>query len=485
MSAAVRRSRSALQFVVEALLVAMVLARAAGALEVQPARTGISRARSLDARDARSSGASRWSSSPNGSAALIDYFAHSRHSKTSSQIFKQLHDPTTIAIFAVFAVVFAPFAEETIFRVFFFNLGLRYGGFWGGAVLSGVLFGIAHGDFYAALPLALGGIVLCAVYYRTRNAFASMISHALFNALLDRRCCWSSPQAYASNRSRRLDDGSARDRVRVEILEAVLERGRLGRRRRPAVESAIAHVAPDEMDGVGIRLVVPVGMVREPEPDGRNAAARQREVQRAGRNADEEIDASRERFVETRERLVEVAEERAKSCDALAEIFVVHRDEAPRPPIRARIAATNARASEPSPQFLRAAVTPRREITPTRVPAARTREPFVDEPCCAASGAAKSIAFSQRLREIERREPLGAHQQPREVARFGVKRIRRAAFGLGIIGPEHDRRGESAARRRRAAAEARVWTSRPLHRRSASRDAARRDSRRRSARERR
>jgi membrane protease YdiL (CAAX protease family) len=31
--------------------------------------------------------------------------------------------------------------------------------------------------------LALGGIVLCAVYYRTRNIFASMLSHALFNAL--------------------------------------------------------------------------------------------------------------------------------------------------------------------------------------------------------------------------------------------------------------------------------------------------------------
>ena len=58
--------------------------------------------------------------------------------------------------------MFAPFAEETFFRIFFFNLGLRYGGFWGGAVLSGVLFGIAHGDLYAALPLALGGMVLCA-----------------------------------------------------------------------------------------------------------------------------------------------------------------------------------------------------------------------------------------------------------------------------------------------------------------------------------
>jgi hypothetical protein len=117
-----------------------------------------------------------------GGAYLIGYLARSQHQQDIVQIFKGLHDSTTIAIFTIFAVLFAPFAEETIFRVFYFNLGLRYGGFFSGAILSGVLFGMAHGDLYAALPLALGGVVLCAVYYRTRNAFAPMISHALFNA---------------------------------------------------------------------------------------------------------------------------------------------------------------------------------------------------------------------------------------------------------------------------------------------------------------
>ena len=118
-----------------------------------------------------------------GSATLIEYFAHSRHQQDIVQIFKMLHDPASIVIFVLFAVVFAPFAEETFFRIFFFNLGLRYGGFWGGALLSGVMFGIVHGDIIAAVPLALGGMVLCAVYYVTRNAYASMISHALFNGL--------------------------------------------------------------------------------------------------------------------------------------------------------------------------------------------------------------------------------------------------------------------------------------------------------------
>lgn len=119
----------------------------------------------------------------NGSAALIDYYSGRSHPQDIVQMFKHLHDPVTVGIFVAFAVLFAPFTEETLFRVFFFNLGLRYGGFWSGAILSGALFGIAHGDPYAAVPLALGGIVLCAVYYRTRNAYASMISHALFNTV--------------------------------------------------------------------------------------------------------------------------------------------------------------------------------------------------------------------------------------------------------------------------------------------------------------
>jgi uncharacterized protein len=117
----------------------------------------------------------------NGSAALIHYLAHSEQQQDIVALFRQLHDPNSIAVFAVFAIVVAPFAEETVFRLLFFNIGLRYGGFWAGAILSGALFGVAHGSPLDALPLTLGGIILCAVYYRTRNAYAPMITHALFN----------------------------------------------------------------------------------------------------------------------------------------------------------------------------------------------------------------------------------------------------------------------------------------------------------------
>jgi membrane protease YdiL (CAAX protease family) len=171
-----------LQFVLEGLLVALVLAAIPPLAKFSLRELGF-RMPSGKTIGTALLGAVAMAIVANGGASLIDYLAHSQHQQDIVEIFKGLHDPKTIALFAGFAVVFAPFAEETFFRLLFFNLGLRYGGFWSGAVLSGVLFGVAHGDLYAALPLALGGIVLCAVYYRTGNIFAPMLSHALFNAL--------------------------------------------------------------------------------------------------------------------------------------------------------------------------------------------------------------------------------------------------------------------------------------------------------------
>ena len=96
-----------------------------------------------------------------------------------------------------------------------------------------------------------------------------------------------------------------------------------------AVESAIAHVAPDDVNGAGIGLVVPVGMVRDPEPDNRHTAARQHKVERSGRNADEKIGAGGQGPQEPRERLAGVREEAAKPDDVVSEVFVLHRDDDP------------------------------------------------------------------------------------------------------------------------------------------------------------
>lgn len=171
----------ALQFIIDGALIALVLATLRPLSHFSLGDLGF-RAPGIVTVGTAIAGAVAMIVIANGSAALIHYLARNEHQQDIVAIFRELHDPTSIAIFATFAIVFAPFAEETLFRLFFFNLGLRYGGFWFGAALSGVLFGIAHGSLIDALPLALGGIVLCGVYYRTRNAFAPMISHALFNS---------------------------------------------------------------------------------------------------------------------------------------------------------------------------------------------------------------------------------------------------------------------------------------------------------------
>lgn len=118
----------------------------------------------------------------NGGASLIQSLLHTTQDQQAVAMLRQLHDPRLLIAFSVFACVLAPLMEETIFRVFLFNAVRRYLGFWPGALISGLCFGIAHGDPIASLPLALGGVVLAFVYYRTNNAFASMITHGLFNS---------------------------------------------------------------------------------------------------------------------------------------------------------------------------------------------------------------------------------------------------------------------------------------------------------------
>ncbi len=120
----------------------------------------------------------------NGGASLIQTLLHQKHEQAVVQIFKQAaHQPHIVWFFAVFAIVLAPFMEETIFRLFIFNAGRRYGGFWVGSIISGLCFGAAHMDAIVLGPLALAGIILCYVYQRTGNAFCSMITHGLFNAV--------------------------------------------------------------------------------------------------------------------------------------------------------------------------------------------------------------------------------------------------------------------------------------------------------------
>ncbi len=110
-------------------------------------------------------------------------FTRQQPHEAAVQLFGSTHDPVMIAIFAVLATVAAPIVEESFFRGFLFNALLRYTPVWAAAVLSGLLFGASHLSLSALAPLACSGIVLAYVYHASGSLTASMLTHALFNAL--------------------------------------------------------------------------------------------------------------------------------------------------------------------------------------------------------------------------------------------------------------------------------------------------------------
>jgi hypothetical protein len=99
-----------------------------------------------------------------------------------------------LAAAAVFVCVVAPIAEEFFFRGFIFGalrrmhvvVGGHDIGTWLAAVITGILFGLAHTGSAAAqylIPLGFLGFVLCLVRWRTRSLYPCMALHSINNSL--------------------------------------------------------------------------------------------------------------------------------------------------------------------------------------------------------------------------------------------------------------------------------------------------------------
>ena len=119
-----------------------------------------------------------------GAAAGIEsLITHSPTVEEAVSLFTSTKNHALLAVFALIATVAAPFVEECLFRGFLFNALLRYMPLWASAVLSGLVFGAIHASWSAFVPLGCTGIVLAYVYYYSGSLTASIVTHALFNAL--------------------------------------------------------------------------------------------------------------------------------------------------------------------------------------------------------------------------------------------------------------------------------------------------------------
>lgn len=95
---------------------------------------------------------------------------------------------------AVFVCVFAPVAEEFFFRGFLFGVlrqmrvtvAGRDAGTWIAAIITGILFGLAHAGSALSqdlIPLGFLGFVLCLVRWKTRSLYPCIALHSLNNSV--------------------------------------------------------------------------------------------------------------------------------------------------------------------------------------------------------------------------------------------------------------------------------------------------------------
>ncbi|MDF2977473.1 MAG: hypothetical protein K0S40_2201 [Actinomycetospora sp.] len=87
-----------------------------------------------------------------------------------------------VALFLVLGAVLVPFAEELFFRGLLFG-ALRRHGFLVAALVSSVLFGLAHGLSVALVGAALFGALTAVLYERSRSIWPAVAAHVTNNAI--------------------------------------------------------------------------------------------------------------------------------------------------------------------------------------------------------------------------------------------------------------------------------------------------------------
>ena len=112
-----------------------------------------------------------------------------RPTTTPDQLPQHLNTPEAIAS-VILAVFVAPVAEELFFRGILFRSIRDRRGFWLGALVSGLIFGLAHYEAAAWQDTVLlqsimvfTGVALAYLYERRGNLLANVTAHMVFNVV--------------------------------------------------------------------------------------------------------------------------------------------------------------------------------------------------------------------------------------------------------------------------------------------------------------
>lgn len=90
-------------------------------------------------------------------------------------------DPLELAMVFVALVVLPPLVEELLFRGFILKGFLKNMRFFGAALFTSILFGVAHGQWNVAIDTFALSIVLCYLVQKTGTIWPSIFLHAFKN----------------------------------------------------------------------------------------------------------------------------------------------------------------------------------------------------------------------------------------------------------------------------------------------------------------
>ncbi|XP_021757584.1 uncharacterized protein LOC110722622 [Chenopodium quinoa] len=93
-------------------------------------------------------------------------------------------DPVAMGLYVMVVSVCAPIWEEIVFRGFLLPSLTKYMPVWCSILVSSVVFALAHFNVQRMLPLIFLGVVMGALFARTRNLMPSMLLHSLWNAFV-------------------------------------------------------------------------------------------------------------------------------------------------------------------------------------------------------------------------------------------------------------------------------------------------------------
>lgn len=114
----------------------------------------------------------------------INYFHPDLEPQAFETMLRTSVSNSDFVILFIIGALLAPFSEELFFRGMMYPVFRDKFGPTGAMILAGIVFGLLHFDAWRAIPLAIGGIILCYIYEKTNSILATTMAHGLWNACM-------------------------------------------------------------------------------------------------------------------------------------------------------------------------------------------------------------------------------------------------------------------------------------------------------------